>query len=194
MRLARRFPHRPVTELDARRPTTARTTRRFPEKHRTKGDTVAKDKGRKKDGEKAEKKGKGGAIAGGFASPSEAPSGGDGWKVEHEDNLGAVLLIMPLREEELETTYGKKPAVFADVVVVNVKKPEDSEAHDNVAFWGGWTRGTLRGPIGKSRVLGVPAQGDPRKKGENAPWILEDANEKQKTAATAYLDSLDPLR
>lgn len=159
-----------------------------------KAPTVAKDKSKTKD--KADKPGKGGGkLAGGFANPSEAPAGSsDGWKAEHVDNIGKLFLITPLREEELETDYGRKPAVFADVVVVNVKNPAKSEAYENVAFWGGWTRGSLRGFIGERRVLAVLEQGEPRKKSESAPWILADANAKQVEAATAYLDSLDPLR
>lgn len=157
---------------------------------------MAKDKGKSKGDKPAKDKGdKPGKIADGFAKPSEAPAGSsDGWKVEHEDNLGKLLLVTPLREEEVETTYGRKPAVFADVVVVNVKSPAKSEVHENVAFWGGWTRGSLRGFIGERRVLGVLEQGEPRKRGESAPWLLGDANAKQVEAATAYLDGLDPLR
>ena len=147
---------------------------------------VAKDKSKKKD--------KSSELAAGFAAPSEAVSSGDGWKAEHEDNIGDLFLITPLREEEVKTQdYGDKPAIFADVVVVNVKKPAKSEAHENVLFWGGWTRGTLRDSIGKRRMLGVLAKGD-AKKGQSAPWILEDADADQVAAATAYLDGLDPLR
>lgn len=157
---------------------------------------MAKDKGKTKDKGGKPDKAKGGKIKSGFANPSEAPAGGgDGWKAEAEENIGKVFLVTPLREEDVQTeSYGVKPAVFADVVVLNLKDPAKSEAHENVAFWGGWTRGTLRGFIGESRVLGVLEQGEAAKKGHNVPWILADAKPKHREAATAYLDSLDPLR
>lgn len=197
MRLGVLLPHTRRSSSMLDRPLSTASRGRAPRITERKAPTVAKDKSKTKD--KAGKPDKGGKvkpgkIAGGFTDPSDAPSGGDGWKAEADDNLGKVFLITPFREEEVDTSYGRKPAVFADVVVIDVKNPTKSEAHENVAFWGGWTRGTLRGSIGQNRVLGVLEQGEPRKKGESAPWILGDANAKQKAAATAYLDSLDPLR
>lgn len=149
--------------------------------------TMAKDKGKKKSDEKASKKSKGG-DAGGFAKPSEAPAGGDGYRLEQEEHLGDLFLITPLREQ---TVKGFEDAdtqvIVANVVAINEKKPEKSEEHDEVWIWARWIQGALRGYIGEQRVLGRLAQDKSKAKGKNAAWVLEDADDDDVEIATEYL-------
>jgi hypothetical protein len=149
--------------------------------------TMAKDKGKKKSDEKASKKSKGG-DAGGFAKPSEAPAGGDGWRLETEEHLGDLFLITPLREQ---TVKGFEDAdtqvIVASIVHIDEKKPEKSEEHDEVWVWARWIQGSLRGYIGEQQVLGRLAQDKSKAKGKNAAWVLEDADDDDVKVATEYL-------
>ena len=132
------------------------------------------------------------APADDFANPSEATGGGDSWNLteEAEDEL---VLFTPLREDTVDTEeWGAKPIIVADVVVINTKKPEKSETHDEVYIFGGYLRGSLKSFIGTRRVLGRLEKGDTKIKG-NYPWILADPSEADKTAAKAYLSSIDPF-
>ena len=130
-----------------------------------------------------------------FAKPSEAPAtGGDGWKAESEDNVGELLLITPLREETVKGFEGKDAEVIvADVVVLNEKKPAKSDEHDEVYFFGGWTKGALRGYIGERRVLARLERDKSKGRGGNAAWVLEDTDEDDIEVARDYLASLDPF-
>jgi len=147
---------------------------------------MAKDKGKKKSDEKATKKSKGGSD--GFAKPSEAPAGGDGWRLETEDHLGDLFLITPLREQ---TVKGFEDAdtqiIVASIVHLNEKKPEKSEEHEEVWVWGRWVQGALRGYIGEQRVLGRLAKDKSKAKGNNAAWVLEDADDDDIETAREYL-------
>lgn len=147
---------------------------------------MAKDKGKK--------------ITGGddFAKPSEAPSGGDGWSLTDDANRGALLLITPLRTEKVATKFSDEPkeVIVADVVVLNEKKPEKSEEHENVYVFSGYVKGALRGYIGERRVLGrLQNTEDTSKKKDrgNYYWELEDADADDVEVARAYLASLDPF-
>lgn len=155
---------------------------------------MAKDKSKKAEKatapevEPKAKKSKGAAASDDFAKPSEAPSG-EGWNFT-EEAVGRLVLMTPLREDKTDTAYGEKPIIVCDVVVINEKKPEKSEVHDDVYIFGGYLRGSLRGFIGERRVLGRLVQGEPKKKGENAPWLLEDATEAEVALAQQYLASV----
>lgn len=148
---------------------------------------MAKDKGKKKSDEKVAKKGKGGGSDE-FAKPSEAPAGGDGYRLETEEHLGDLFLITPLREQ---TVKGFEDAdtqvIVASVVHLNEKKPEKSEEHEEVWIWAKWIQGSLRGYIGEQRVLGRLAQDKSKAKGKNAAWVLEDADDDDIEVAREYL-------
>jgi hypothetical protein len=149
---------------------------------------MAKDKGAKG----AEKKSK--VADDDFGKPSEAKGGGEGFRVESDENLGKLLLITPLRTKDVAGFEGKEvEVVVADVVVIDEKKPAKSEEHDEVFFFGGWTKGAIRGYIGERRVLGRLAQDKSKGRGKNAAWVLEDATAEDVEAAKAYLATLDPF-
>ena len=53
-----------------------------------------------------------------FGKPSEAPAGGDGWRLEHEDNIGKLFLITPLRIKDDARGFEEKiqEVIVADIV------------------------------------------------------------------------------
>lgn len=129
-----------------------------------------------------------------FAKPSEAPAGGEGWKLESDENDGELLLFTPLREIEVETKkYGEKKVIVADVVKINTKKPEKSEEHEEVYVWAAWVQGSLRASIGDMQVLGRLDQEADKSAGKGYVWKLQDADDDDVAAAEAYLDSLSPF-
>lgn len=130
-----------------------------------------------------------------FGRPSDAPATGDSWRAEHVDNVGRLMLITPLREEDFKSEdYGDSRVVVADVVVLNEKKPEKSETHEEVFFFGGWTKGALRGYIGERRVLARLERDQSKSKSKSNPaWVLEDGDADDVKVAKAYLASVDPF-
>lgn len=140
-------------------------------------------------------KDKGEKTASKFARPSDAPAGGEGWKLEADENDGKLLLITPLRKETIETKkYGDKEVIVSDIVVINRKKPEKSEEHEDVYVWGAWIQGAIRSSIGDRQVLGTFKKQKDDSSGKGYIWVLEDADEKDEEAAEAYLASLSPFK
>lgn len=157
---------------------------------------MAKDKGAKPGKSKADKADRPKDSGGEFANPSEAPATGDGWRFEHEDNLGKLFLITPLRSENKPDQFANekgatKEVIICDVVELNEAKPAKSVEHTDVWANGGWVKGSLRGFIGDRRVLARLGQG-PKDRG-NKPWILEDGDDDDVKVAKAYLESVDPF-
>lgn len=142
----------------------------------------------------AKDKSKKSTSSGDFAKPSEAPAGGDGWKLADDDNDGELFLITPLRKETVTTAeYGDKEVIVADVVHINTKKPGKSEEHEEVFVFGAWLQGAIRHAIGERRVLGRLDKAADKKSGRGYVWKLEDADEDDIAAAREYLSSLDPF-
>lgn len=156
---------------------------------------MAKDKSKKKADEPVKGKSKKGGNDD-FAKPSEAPSaGGDGWKFEHEDNVGSLFLITPLRVETVKTeNYGDTEVVVANIVELHEKKPEKSELHENAYIFGGWTKGATRGYIGERKVLGRLGQDAKKSKSKTPAWVLEDADDDDIAIAKAYIENVDPFK
>jgi len=151
---------------------------------------MAKDKGKK---DKAAKSSGGD----GFKKPSEAKGGG-GWKLADDANVGKLLVMTPLREEEVNTEdYGTKKVIVADIVVLNEKKPEKSEEHKEVFVFGAWLMGSLREYIGTDeRVLGrlvKSTEGKDGKTGKGYVWKFADADDDDVDTARAYYASLNPF-
>lgn len=138
-----------------------------------------------------------------FAAPSQAPAGGEGWKLTDDANRGKLMIFTPLREET-KPAFGKagergetQQIIVADVVVVNEKKPEKSEEHSEVWVFQGYIKGALRGYIGQRKVLGrlqntEDTTGAASEYGKPY-WELEDASAEDVQVAKAYLDSIDPF-
>lgn len=170
---------------------------------------MAKDKSKKKDAapveepkkkskaapEKASKKSKGGDEE--FAKPSEAPATSDGWAFENDDHIGDLFLITPLREDEHDDSFNpgeKKKHIVADIVHINEKKPAKSELHEDAWVFGGWTRGSLRGFIGESRLVVRLDRDKSKAKGKNIPWVLLDPTDDDIEKVREYLASVDPFK
>lgn len=131
-----------------------------------------------------------------FAKPSDAPAtGGDGYKFEHEDNIGNLYLITPLRSERVIGFENKETeVVVCDVVELNEKKPAKSELHEEVYVFGGWTKGSLRGYIGERKVLARLGTDKSKGRGNNAAWVFEDADDDDIEVAKDYLANVDPFK
>lgn len=150
---------------------------------------MAKDKGKKT----ATKSG-----AEDFAKPSDAPAGGDGWSFATDEHDGELFLITPLRSDEHDDTFSKKPGatkehIVADIVHLNERKPAKSEEHEDAWIFGGWLMGAVRGYINERRVLGRLAKVPDAKSATGYVWKLEDAEADDVEVARAYLASLDPF-
>lgn len=121
-----------------------------------------------------------------FSGPAE------GGRFNAETNKGKLLLITPKSYEEgIETTFGTKDAVKADIVVIDEDNPSASEKIEDGLLFGGVLQGQTRPRIGKGLVLGRLGQGE-AKKGQNPPWKLSDPTDDEKAKARAYLASQVP--
>lgn len=121
-----------------------------------------------------------------FGGPAE------GGRFNAETHKGRLLLITPKSyEEDITTTYGKKDAVKADVVVIDEANPAASEKIEDALLFGGVLIGQTKSMIGKQLVLGRLGQGA-AKAGQNPPWKLDDPTEDEKVKARAYLASIAP--
>lgn len=130
-----------------------------------------------------------------FAVPSEVDSGGgDSW-VWTKEAVDELCLVYPKASKDVDDKFHPgqmQEIIVADIVVLNEKKPEKSERHNDVWVFQGWLKGALRASIGKAKVLGRLEQGKTADRG-NFPWLLSDPTEADKDVARAYLASVDPL-
>lgn len=122
--------------------------------------------------------------------PFSGPASASGVKVTEFE--GRLLLVTPTAYEEgIETQYGAKDAVRASVVVIDEEAPEKSEKHDDVLMFQGRLIGQTKPFVGKGLVLGRLGKGE-AKKGQSAPWMLEDPTDDDKVKGRAYLASVAP--
>lgn len=142
--------------------------------------------------EKKSKKDKG-AKGGGESQFAEPGSGGQFVAKEH---VGHLLIITPKAiEKDVKTVNGESDAIRADVVVVDERNPENSDAIDDTLIFQKVLQGQLRSEIGKRRVLGRLFLDEATKKaGQSAPYKLAAPSKDEVALAGAYLDSIDPLR
>lgn len=114
-----------------------------------------------------------------FANPSTATG------IDLKAMLGSLLLITVNGiEENIPTAYGPTSAVRADVVVLD--GASKGETIDDTLIFPRVLQSQLKAHAGKSKVLGRLGQGT-AKPGQSAPWILSEATDADKQAATAYL-------
>jgi hypothetical protein len=122
--------------------------------------------------------------------PFSGPASASGVKVTEFE--GRLLLVTPTNYEEgIETQYGAKDAVRASVVVIDEEDPAKSEKHDDVLMFQGRLIGQTKPFVGKGLVLGRLGKGE-AKKGQSAPWMLEDPTDDDKVKGRAYLASVAP--
>jgi hypothetical protein len=114
-----------------------------------------------------------------------------GGKFSAKDHNGALLLITPTEyRENVETTFGKKDAVAANVVVIDEKNVSGSEEIADALIFGGVLIGQTKSKIGKGMILGRLGQ-KPTDKG-NPAWVLADPTDAEKDVARAYLATKAP--
>lgn len=125
-----------------------------------------------------------------MTDPFNSPAAGG--RFSAKDHNGKLLLITPISYEEgIETTFGSKDAVKANVVVIDEANPGDSEEIENGLLFGGVLIGQTKSFIGKGLVLGRLEQGE-AKKGQQPPWRLADPTDAEKDKARAYLATKAP--
>lgn len=121
-----------------------------------------------------------------FTAPS-APGGGIDWK----DHKGRLLLITAHEEvKDIQTSFGPKSAVRADVVVID--GPAGAESFDDTLIFPKVLAGQVRKNIGGKKVLGRLGSGT-AKPGQKPPWLIEEASADDIAKAKAYLASLDDV-
>jgi hypothetical protein len=124
--------------------------------------------------------------------PFSAPAVSSDTKIT--EFAGDLLLITPTSyEEEVKTVHGEKDAVKANVVVIDEKRPERSDVHENLLIFQGRLIGQTKPFVGKGLVLGRLREAKELKKpGQSAPWILDDPTDEEKALAREYLASVAP--
>lgn len=128
-----------------------------------------------------------------FMKPSEAPAGGDGWKFSVEENIGALFVIEPLEELEIEDKFKPgqmRKVINSNITEIDLEDPEnDSETHEEVWVFPAWIMGAIRSSIGGGMVLGRLEQDSEKGQGKNAAWVIEDPDEEDQEAALKWLNS-----
>lgn len=121
-----------------------------------------------------------------FSSPAT------GGRFSAENNKDKLLLITPRSYEQgVQTTFGAKDAVKADIVVIDETDPTRSEEIDDALLFGGVLIGQTKSFIDKGLVLGRLGQGT-AKPGQKPPWVLADPTDAEKDVARKYLASKAP--
>lgn len=125
-----------------------------------------------------------------FAKPSEAPASSE-YKFSVEENIGSLFVIEPKEEKEVDTEHGEKKVIVSTVTEIDLENPvDDSETHDDVWVFPAWIQGSIRHAIADGgMVLGRLQQDADKGKGRNAAWVLEDPDEEDIEAATAWLNA-----
>jgi hypothetical protein len=113
-----------------------------------------------------------------FAAPAP-PSDGIDWSAHN----GQLLLINVGDSETVNTSFGEKEAVRADVVILD--GPDAGTRHDDTLVFPKLLVSQLK-PRAGQKVLGRLGQGQ-AKPGQKPPWILAEATPADKQIGVAYL-------
>lgn len=114
---------------------------------------------------------------------------------------GALLLVSPYEyREDVQTSFGTKDAVEANIVVLDEPKAgfehgEEAphEAEGVLIFQGVLIGQTKPKVASKGMVLGRLEQRAPTKPGQNGAYALADPTEADKVKAREYLATKDPF-
>lgn len=121
-------------------------------------------------------------------NPFSKPASASG--IQWEDHIGKLLLIEPTAlETGINTNFGEKDAVRADVTVIDANGSGPEEYKDALIFPSVLISQT-RSLIGE-KVLGRLGQGE-AKPGQKPPWKLLDATDNDVDLGVRYLDSRKP--
>lgn len=114
--------------------------------------------------------------------------------IEWKDLLGKLLVIEPLDvEKDIKTVHGTSDAVRANVYALT--GPDTSDDYEDTLVFPRVLQGQLRRKVG-NLVVGRLTQGE-AKRGQDAPWVLAEANEKdlakaQNFVAKHFVESAGP--
>lgn len=118
-----------------------------------------------------------------FSNPAQASG------ITWDDHLGRLLLIEPKDvEKDIQTTFGLKDAVRADITVIDAD--DAPEEYPDALIFPGVLISQTRSLIGE-QVLGRLAQGA-AKPGQKPPWKLLEATDDDIAVGVKYLDSRKP--
>lgn len=113
-----------------------------------------------------------------FAAPASSTG------ITFADYKGALLMFdVKSVESDVQTSFGPKDAVRADVTVIDGDGAGD--VFNDALIFPSVLIGQIRSAVGK-KVLGRLEQGN-AKPGQQPPWKLADPTEADKTAARAQL-------
>lgn len=87
-------------------------------------------------------------------------------------------------DQKMETKYGKKDVVVADVIVLD---GDNTEEHSGVYVFQGGLVGTLKRHVGKRPYLGVLGKKDAKDKNFQKAWAFLDPNDEQKAEAREFI-------
>jgi len=113
-----------------------------------------------------------------FAAPAP-PSDGIDWSAHN----GALLLIDVGDTDKVNTSFGEKDAVRANVVILD--GPDAGTRHDDTLIFPKLLVSQLKSRVGQ-KVLGRLGQGQ-AKPGQKPPWILAEATDADRQVGVAYL-------
>ncbi|MGH3599136.1 MAG: hypothetical protein ACRDQH_02470 [Pseudonocardiaceae bacterium] len=120
-------------------------------------------------------------------NPFKPPAATSG--ITWEDHKGRLFLIEPKSVESgIQTTFGEKEAVRADVTVIDA--PDAPEVFTDALIFPGVLISQTRSLLNE-KVLGRLGQGV-GKPNQKPPWRLEDATEDEIGIGIRYLDSRKP--
>lgn len=119
--------------------------------------------------------------------PDQFDAPGSAAGIQWGDYENRLLLVKALElKEGLDTVHGTKPAIRADLVVLD--GPDAPEVIEDVFILPNVLQKQVRAKVGKDTwTLGRLGKGT-AKPGQNPPWMLADPTEDDKQAANAYLD------
>ncbi len=105
------------------------------------------------------------------------------------DFEGKLLLVYGTEylsgEDAIQTEYGEKDVVVADIVVLD---GDDTEEHSGVYIFQGKLIGVLKRHVGKRPYLGRLGKGEASKKGYQKPWAFLDPSDADKAVARKFIE------
>jgi hypothetical protein len=104
-----------------------------------------------------------------------------------ELNGSLILAYAKGIETSVQTSVGEKDCVVSDVHVLD--GAQQGRIYRNAYVFPVVLQDQLRDEIGGEPILGRVGQGT-AKRGQSAPWLLEEGSAKDEKIASAYLDNL----